>query len=367
MNKEIRCVSFFAGVGGIELGFEQAGFKTVYANEFDPFATETYCLNFPDVQFDKRDIRTVQPEELPDFDILLAGFPCQAFSVAGYRKGFDDEKGRGNLFFEVARIMEVKKPRVAFFENVKNLVGHDNGNTFRVICETLDKLGYKVRQQVLNASEYGNTPQNRERIYIVAFKNEEDRKNFEMPEVIPLKRTIRDVIDFVSPVAEKYYYTPEKCCFYNKLTEDMKNPDTIYQWRRKYVRENKSNVVPTLTANMGEGGHNVPLILTDDGRIRKLTPRECFNVQGYPTTFKLPKQADSRLYKQAGNSVVVPVICRIAENIKVAIEKTDKKHANDVEITLKREEADELMALISQKIATLSTETLYAIKSQLQA
>lgn len=367
MNKEISCVSFFAGVGGIELGFEQAGFKTVYANEFDPFAAETYCLNFPNVQFDKRDIRIVQPEELPDFDILLAGFPCQAFSVAGYRKGFDDEKGRGNLFFEVARIMEVKKPRVAFFENVKNLVGHDNGNTFKVICETLDKLGYKVRQQVLNASEYGNTPQNRERIYIVAFRNEEDRKNFEMPEVIPLNRTIRDVIDFISPVAEKYYYTPEKCCFYNKLTKDMKNPDTIYQWRRKYVRENKSNVVPTLTANMGEGGHNVPLILTDDGRIRKLTPRECFTVQGYPSTFKLPNQADSRLYKQAGNSVVVPVIARIAENIKVAIEKTDKKYDNNISLILDRKEAEELLSFISQKTTTLSTETFSAIKSQLQA
>ncbi len=361
MDKELTCVSFFAGVGGIELGFEQAGFRTVYANEFDPFAAETYKLNFPDVQFDARDIRTVMPEDLPDFDILLAGFPCQAFSVAGYRKGFDDEKGRGNLFFEVARIMEQKKPRVAFFENVKNLVGHDNGKTFRVICETLNNLGYTVEHKVLNASEYGNTPQNRERIYIVAFRNEEDKKNFDMPDVIPLERTIRDVIDFENPVADKYYYKPEKCCFYEKLVSDMKNPATIYQWRRKYVRENKSNVVPTLTANMGEGGHNVPLILTDDGKVRKLTPRECFNVQGYPETFKLPEQADSRLYKQAGNSVVVPVIRRIAENIKATIDKTDGPHEGDVVFSLSRKQFEDLLQIAENHSDELSPETITAL------
>ncbi len=339
MKNELKCASFFAGVGGIELGFEQAGFKTVYANEFDRYAGETYRLNFPSVKFDDRDIRLVQPDEIPDFDVLLAGFPCQAFSVAGYRKGFQDAKGRGNLFFELARIMEVKKPRVAFFENVKNLVGHDNGNTFRVICKTLNDLGYEVKEQVLNANQYGNVPQNRERIYIVAFRKEEDRLNFEMPEAIPLTKTIRDVIDFENPVSEKYYYNDHKCCFYDKLVESMKNPETIYQWRRKYVRENKSNVVPTLTANMGEGGHNVPLILANDGRIRKLTPRECFNVQGYPEKFKLPEQADSHLYKQAGNSVVVPVIGRIAKNIMRSVEKTDQ-YANGVVIHLTKEQAD---------------------------
>ncbi len=334
-KNKYTCASFFAGVGGIELGFKQAGFETVYANEFDPFAAETYKLNFPDAQFDPRDIHQVQPEEIPDFDILLAGFPCQAFSVAGYRKGFEDEKGRGNLFFELVRIMKIKKPRIAFFENVKNLVGHDNGNTFRVICDALDALGYTHTEQVLNADQYGNVPQNRERIYIVAFRQEEDKKNFEMPLPVPLSNTIRDVIDFENSVPEKYYYKKEKCCFYDELVEAMKNPETIYQWRRKYVRENKSNVVPTLTANMGEGGHNVPLILSNDGRIRKLTPRECFNVQGYPEDFKLPSQADCRLYKQAGNSVVVPVIRRIAENIKIAVDKTDA-FVGDFEISLTR-------------------------------
>lgn len=316
--KKLTCASFFAGVGGIDLGFEKAGFKTIYANEFDPFAAETFERNFK-VKVNQKDIREVDVDDIPDFDILLAGFPCQAFSVAGYRQGFEDEKGRGNLFFEMVRVMKVKRPRVAFFENVKNLVGHDNGNTFRVICEALDSLGYSIQFQVLNACEFGNVPQNRERIYIVAFRDKEDYANFKMPLPIKLTRTIKDVIDFRNPVPEKYYYRPEKCGFYDLLVRDMINPETVYQWRRKYVRENKSNVVPTLTANMGEGGHNVPLILTDDDRIRKLTPKECFLVQGYPESYQLPNQADVHLYKQAGNSVVVPVIERIAENIRKAL------------------------------------------------
>ena len=318
-NNENRCASFFAGVGGIDLGFERAGFKTVYANEFDKFPVETFEANF-NLKVDDRDIRTVEASEIPDFDILLAGFPCQAFSVAGFRQGFDDKKGRGNLFFELVRIMKEKEPRVAFFENVKNLVGHDGGRTFRVICGELERLGYHTVFQVMNACEFGDVPQNRERIYIVAFKKPEDYLRFKMPLPIELKRTIRDVIDFNGAVPEKYYYSTEKCGFFSILKDSMLNPSTVYQWRRVYVRENKSNVVPTLTANMGEGGHNVPLILTDDGKIRKLTPHECFNVQGFPEDFILPAQADSHLYKQAGNSVVVPVIYRIAENIKNALQ-----------------------------------------------
>lgn len=330
----MKCASFFAGVGGIDLGFQLAGFETIYANEFDPYAAETFELNF-DIDVDRRDVNLVLPNEIPDFDVLLAGFPCQAFSVAGYRKGFADEKGRGNLFFQLVRIMEKKRPRVAFFENVKNLVAHDNGNTFRVICESLDSLGYTYVSQVLNADQYGNVPQNRERIYIVAFRDIEDKQMFSMPNSIPLTRTIRNVIDFDKVVSQKYYYRADRCHFYDELAKSMKNPETIYQWRRKYVRENKSNVVPTLTANMGEGGHNVPLILTNDNRIRKLTPRECFNTQGFPPTFLLPDQADCRLYKQAGNSVVVPVIKRIAENIGFALRTVDGKEGIEMCFSLK--------------------------------
>lgn len=318
-EKKLKCASFFAGVGGIDIGFERAGFRTVYANEFDKLAMDTFRLNFPDVDADTRDVRDVRPEEIPDFDILLAGFPCQAFSVAGYREGFNDKKGRGNLFFEMVRILEARKPRVAFFENVKNLVGHDGGNTFRVICSELERLGYILSYQVMNAMEYGNVPQNRERIYIVAFRDEADYSRFRMPKPIPLTRTIHDVIDFESDIEPRYYYTAEKCGFHSILTQSMTKTSTIYQWRRKYVRENKSNVVPTLTANMGTGGHNVPLILTDTGKIRKLTPHECFMVQGFPEDFRLPCQSPCHLYKQAGNSVVVPVVERIAEALKNAL------------------------------------------------
>jgi len=170
----LKCASFFAGVGGIDAGFENTGaFSTVYANEFDPYPAATFELNHT-IKVDVRDIHQVKCEELPDFDVLLAGFPCQAFSIAGLRKGFDDAKGRGELFFELVRIMEVKRPRIAFFENVKNLVGHDNGNTFKVICEQLDMLGYKHTHKVLNAMDYGNIAQNRERIYIIAFRDEAD-------------------------------------------------------------------------------------------------------------------------------------------------------------------------------------------------
>jgi len=318
--------SFFAGVGGIDLGFEQTGaFKTVYANEFDPYAAETFELNFPDIVVDQRDINNVPANEVPDCDLIIGGFPCQAFSIAGYRQGFSDQKGRGELFFQLVRIMEEKKPRIALFENVKNLVGHDNGNTFRVICEELDRLGYKYTHQVLNAMDYGNVPQNRERIYIVAFREVEDYEKFH--NLLPVKRTstVKDVIDFEKKVDEKYYYREGKYRgdIYEKLTlamaeEDPSNP-SVYQWRRHYVRQNKSGVVPTLTANQGEGGHNVCLIKTAYG-IRKMTPRECFNAQGYPQDYKLPEQSDARLYKQAGNSVVVPVIKRIAEELLRVLE-----------------------------------------------
>ena len=318
--------SFFAGVGGIDLGFEETGeFKTVYANEFDSYASETFEMNYPTVKVDQRDIHLVPVEDVPKTDVIIGGFPCQAFSIAGYRQGFEDKKGRGELFFELMRMVEANKPRVALFENVKNLVGHDNGNTFRVICEQLDLLGYHYTYQVLNAVNYGNMAQNRERIYIVAFKDEEDLNKFHWPLSIPLTTTVKDIIDFYGKVDDKYYYTEGKYKgdIYKLLVEATKDEDinhpAIYQWRRKYVRQNKSGVVPTLTANQGEGGHNVCIVKTKYG-LRKMTPRECFNTQGFPKDYKLPKkQSDARLYKQAGNSVCVPVINRIAESILEAI------------------------------------------------
>ena len=251
-----KICSLFAGVGGIDLGFLQTNNCEIsYANEFDKYAVETYEKNF-NHKVDCRDIHDVKLEEIPEFDIMVGGFPCTSFSVAGYRKGFEDDR-TGDLFFEMERIFKVRKPRVIFLENVKNLVGHDNGKTFRTIIERLEEAGYKgkIRYQVLNACEYGNIPQNRERIYIVAFREKEDYDKFQMPMPIELNKGIKKVFNFDSKVDEKYYYTEGKYKgnIYKLLTDEMDDDNTVYQWRRKYVRKNQSNLVPTLTANMGEG------------------------------------------------------------------------------------------------------------------
>lgn len=317
---ELKCASFFAGVGGIDLAFEHnKGFRVVYANEFDESPINTYELNF-NLKVDHKDIHDVKTEDLPDFDVMLAGFPCQAFSIAGLRQGFKDEKGRGELFFQLVRIIKAKKPKILFLENVKNLVQHDHGRTFSVILDCLKENSYHVKYKVLNAKDYGNTPQNRERIYIVAFSDGDAYKNFEFPDPVPLEKDVRDVIDFENRQLEKYYYTENKYKgdIYDRLIEAMDDENAIYQWRRIYVRKNKSGVVPTLTANQGEGGHNVCLIKTKYG-IRKMTPHECFNTQGFPEDFKLPAIADSKLYKQAGNSVCVGVVSRIADSIYKAV------------------------------------------------
>lgn len=326
--KKLKCASFFAGVGGIDLGFEQAGiFETVYANEWDAYPIKTYEENF-NLKVDHRSIEDVKVSELPYFDVMLAGWPCTDVSVAGLRKGFFDEDGnktRSGLYMELVRIFKERKPSIIFFENVKNLVGHDEGRTFKIVMDTLEEAGYHFKYQVLNAMSYGNMAQNRERIYIVAFQDPALYQRFEFPLPVERTTTVKDIIDFYNPVDEKYYYTKGKYKgdLYEKLVEAMED-DTIddpaiYQWRRKYVRKNKSGVVPTLTANQGEGGHNVCLIKTANGSIRKMTPHECFNTQGFPKDFKLPeKLSDGRLYKQAGNSVCVSVIHRIAENIKKA-------------------------------------------------
>lgn len=316
----MKTASFFAGVGGIDLAFKQKGFINSWGNEIDKYASETYRANFNN-HFVTGDIKEISPVTIPNFNIMLAGFPCQAFSLAGYRKGFDDD--RGNLFFELVRILEDKKPEIIFLENVKNLVGHDRGKTFVVILNILEKNGYTVKHRVLNACEYGNIPQNRERIYIIAFKSKDFANKFIFPNPIPLTASLSEFIDFNTKQDEKYYYTEKSCSFFKELKQNVIRKDTLYQWRRVYVRENKSNLCPTLTANMGTGGHNVPIILTKYG-IRKLTPRECFNLQGFPSDFILPKHlSNTRLYKQAGNSVVVPVINRIAKEIKKVISNTE--------------------------------------------
>lgn len=307
-------IDLFAGVGGIRIGFEKAGFKTVFANDFEAKCKNTYDLNFKDSKLIVEDIRKIGIDDLPEFDFLLGGFPCQAFSIAGYRQGFKDEKNRGNLFFDIARIIEAKKPEGFLLENVKNLKSHDDCNTFKVIEKTLKDLGYHIKSKVLNTMEYGNIPQNRERIYIVGFKDEDYYNNFEFPEPVKLTKKVTDLLE--KKVPEKYYYNDKP--LYEKLKDDVTETNRVYQWRRKYVRENKSGVCPTLTANMGMGGHNVPIIKDRNG-IRKLTPLECFRIQGFPEDYSLPNISDSALYKQAGNSVSVPVVEAVAKKMMEAI------------------------------------------------
>ena len=292
-NEKYTIASFFGGVGGIDLGFEGTNkFSSQYINEFDRNAQITISENFPDVNLDRRDIHDVKVNEVPNTDLVVGGFPCQAFSIAGYRRGFEDE--RGDLFFELLRIIKAKKPQAIFIENVKNMVTHDHGNTFKVIREALVMNGYFIKWQVLNAKDYGNIPQNRERIYIVGFLNKNVFEKFEFPERIELKKTLKDVIDFNGQLEDKYYYRKGKQPFYELLEDSVTSDEAVYQWRRQYVRENKSGVVPTLTANMGTGGHNVPIVKSKFG-IRKLTPNETFKVQGFPDDFKLPKIANSQL------------------------------------------------------------------------
>lgn len=313
-NYNFKFIDLFAGIGGFRIAMQNAGGKCIYTSEWNKDAQITYKENFGEVPFgdiSREIIKNYIPE---NFDVLCAGFPCQAFSIAGYRKGFSDT--RGTLFFDIEKIVEKHRPKVVFLENVKNLVSHDKGNTFKVICEILkEKLGYNVFFKVLNSMTHGNVPQNRERIFIIAFDAVQvpNYADFKFPDEIPLTKTIHDFLE-TGKQDDKYYYKNTHL-YYPELEKTMTKKDTVYQWRRVYVRENKSNVCPTLTANMGAGGHNVPLIKDDFG-IRKLTPKECFALQGYPMDrYILPKIADSKLYMQAGNSVTTTLIERISHEI----------------------------------------------------
>ena len=307
----------YAGVGGICLGFNNAGFEVVWANEIDKNACITYRKNFSHKLY-QEDIMNLDISTLDPIDVLAGGFPCQPFSVAGYRRGFDD--ARGNHFFRMLDFVDEMRPKVLFFENVKNLVGHDKGNTFKIIKKEIVTRNYSFHAKVLNTKDYGNIPHNRERIFIVGFDNDvypNSDNSFCFPDKEVLTRTVKDVFES-KKVDEKYYYKEDKY-MYELLEENMKKNDTVYQFRRQYVREYKSNVCPTLTANMGTGGHNVPLIKTKYG-FRKLTPRECYRFQGFPDTYSFPEIASSHLYKQAGNSVSVSVIENISKNIFIVLQ-----------------------------------------------
>lgn len=354
-QKKYTIASFFSGVGGIELGFEKTNhYKTIYANEVDKFAQKTFSLNFKNVELNTNDIKTINPKDVPSVDIITGGFPCQPFSLAGYRRGFEDE--RGEVFYDLLNIIVEKKPKVVFIENVQNLISHDNGKTFQTIRDALTDNGYNISWEVLNGSKYGNIPQNRERIYIVGFRNQNDLQRFSFPEPIELNTKLSEIIDFENKLDEGFYYKKGVQPFYDVLEKDITSKDTIYQWRRKYVRENKSGLIPTLTANMGTGGHNVPLIYTKHG-IRKLTPEETFKAQGFPEEYILPEIANSHLYKQSGNSVMVPVIKRIAEKIYEAINYTPTE-----ENQFKLEKNGEKYAAIFINMLGRKSGTSYVIK-----
>lgn len=306
--------SMFAGIGGICMGFKDAGCKLVWANEIDKYACITYRLNFGDDYLVEGDIQEIKSQDIPLFDILTAGFPCQAFSSVGLLGGFDDP--RGNLFFETARVAKAIQPRVIFLENVANLVKHDEGNTFKTIIRTLNELNYFVTWQVMNAKEYGNLPQQRNRIYIVAFKNESDMNRFCFPEKIDLTKTAFDLFE-KEKQDDKYYMDGHR--MWSRMMEYMDKRDRIYRFTDWGLSRSREGICPTLLAAMGSRFERIPFFY-DDYSVRLLTPRECARLQGFPESFQFPRKYEKQIYKQIGNSVAVPVVRRIAQNIIAALD-----------------------------------------------
>lgn len=331
--QNLKVVDLFAGTGAFSHVLEQYGCETVFANDMCIESEKIYNLNH-NIALVNQDLNEVNVEDIPEHDILCGGFPCQPFSIAGKRKGFDDV--RSNVFWKIIKILKAHKPKIIILENVKNLQSHDNGNTFNVISDALKKEKYHIKYKILNTCEITNIPQNRERIYIVGFKNKKTYDKFNFTFKNKIQKSISELLE--PNVDNKYYYT-KKYSVFDKIKNDITkhiDTNTIYQYRRYYVRENKGNVCPTLTANMGSGGHNVPLIRDDKG-IRKLTPRECFNIQGFPDNYLLPAISDSKLYKLAGNAISVPVMELIAEKLNFAIECNKNNIASKVTKMTKHE------------------------------
>ena len=307
-----KVCSLFSGIGGIDLAFQQAGFDIVWANEFDRDAAKTYRHNFGEEHLVQRDIKGVKTEDIPDFEVLVAGFPCQPFSIVGKQKGFDDP--RGNLFFEIARIVKDKRPPIIFLENVANLLQHDDGKTFLTIYNALVPYGYTFKYRVIDAIEYGNVPQHRTRIFIVAFLDNEKCERFEFPDKLKLTVKLNDILVRSEKHDESYYYT-DSSVYYEDLKRIVTDKSALYKIYDSGVSGKAHYVCPTLTANMGTFPDRVPIIKDDYG-IRKITPYECLALQGFPKEYRFPKIPMASAYKQCGNSVVVPVVRRIAEKIK---------------------------------------------------
>ena len=328
-----KSVDLFAGIGGIRLGFDKAfkkDIETVFVSEWDKKAQETYRANFKD-KFDiQGDITQIEEKKIPQHDILLAGFPCQAFSLAGLKKGFED--ARGTLFFDVARIAEYHKPKVIFCENVKNLVNHDKGKTFKVITRILENLGYKVYEKILNSKNFG-VPQNRERIYIVAFREDIDSSDFSFPEETADSKVIADIME-EKEVSPKYYLSDVYLDSLVRHKERHESKGNGFGYEIKKLDEIANTLV---CGGMGRERNliidrrltNFTPVTHIKGKInkkyiRKMTPREWARLQGFPDDFKFVV-ADTHLYKQFGNSVTVSVIEAIAKKIKKVLELQDNK------------------------------------------
>ena len=325
----MKFIDLFAGIGGIRRGFDNAfgdEAQTVFVSEWDEYAQKTYQANYHDDFPIAGDITQIKEQDIPSFDICLAGFPCQAFSMAGKHMGFDDDyKGicRGTLFQDVVRICELHQPKVIFCENVKGLTIHDKGRTFKVITRAFEQIGYKVFYKVLNSKDFG-VPQNRERIYIVCFRNDIAPEEFIFPEGTGENVCIRDIMD-EAPVPSKYYLstTYMDTLKRHKARHEAKGHGFGYEIkpldgiagaivcggmgreRNLIIDEREHSMIPT-THIKGE---------INKESIRKMTPREWARLQGFPEDFKL-ELADTHLYKQFGNSVTVNVIEAIAKEIK---------------------------------------------------
>lgn len=304
--------SLFAGIGGIELGFAQAGFQILWAIEKDHKCCLTYRHNHKEIPLIEADICNVDPHSLSTVDAIAAGFPCQPFSIAGRQRGFCDN--RGNLFYEVIRFVQAIQPRVVFLENVQNLQEHDNGRTFITIHNALVESGYYIRYRVMRASEYGNVPQIRDRIYIVAFKDIADCDVFKFPDTIPLTVSIDNIINRHEEKNRVYYYQKNDL-FFAKVREIVTDQSSIYRVYHESIKITQNHMCPTLTASMGMQRDQVPLVIDNYG-IRKLTLRECLDFQGFPKDFYFPNTITIEdAYKQCGNTVCVPVVKRVAERI----------------------------------------------------
>ena len=299
-----RFIDLFAGIGGIRLGFESVGGKCVFSSEFDEDACKTYEANFG--EHPSGDITKISASDIPDFDILLGGFPCQAFSIIGKKEGFSNETC-GTLFFDIERILKEKRPPAFMLENVRNLTAHDNGNTFRVIREHLTALGYHVYAKVLNALDYG-VPQKRERIIIVGFQDDVD---FQFPEPIPneKRKTLSDILEV--DVDRKYYVRDEI-----RLSRLERLNDKNYP--KPYIsHENMAgSVTPHPYSSALRAGASANYILVNDER--RPTEREMLRIQGFPDTFKIVVPY-GKVKKQCGNSVAVPVIKAVAAQMIKAL------------------------------------------------